>query len=60
MIQRLRELEDYESVPAIALTGYASQKDEKAALAAGFDAHISKPVDPAELLKLINRMIAKE
>jgi signal transduction histidine kinase/ActR/RegA family two-component response regulator len=55
MIQQLRELENYKSVPAIALTGYASAKDEKAALAAGFNAHVSKPVDPKELLELINR-----
>jgi len=57
MIRQLRELENYKSVPAIALTGYASAKDEKAALAAGFDAHVSKPVDPKELLDLINRFI---
>jgi len=57
MIRQLRELENYKSVPAIALTGYASAKDEKAALAAGFDAHVSKPVDPKELLDLITRFI---
>ena len=57
MIQQLRELENYKSVPAIALTGYASPKDEKAALAAGFNAHVSKPVDPKELLELIHRLI---
>ena len=57
MIRQLRELEHYQEVPAIALTGYASPKDEKAALAAGFDAHVSKPVDPKELLVLINRLI---
>jgi CheY-like chemotaxis protein len=57
LIRQLRELENYKSVPAIALTGYASSKDEKAALTAGFNAHVSKPVDPKELLELINRFI---
>jgi CheY-like chemotaxis protein len=57
MIRQLREIETYKAVPAIALTGYASIKDEKAALAAGFDAHVSKPVEPKELLELINRLI---
>jgi len=57
MIQRLRELENYRSVPAIALTGYASSKDAKAALSAGFDAHVSKPIDPAELLRLIDNFV---
>jgi CheY-like chemotaxis protein/two-component sensor histidine kinase len=60
MIQRLRELENYQSVPAIALTGYASSKDEKAALTAGFDAHVSKPIDPAELLRLIDKFVKKK
>jgi CheY-like chemotaxis protein len=59
MIKRLRELDQYKSVPAIALSGYASNKDAKSALAAGFDAHVSKPVDPAELLRLINQLVKK-
>ena len=59
MIKKLRELDQYKSVPAIALSGYASNKDAKSALAAGFDAHVSKPVDPAELLRLINQLIQK-
>jgi PAS domain S-box-containing protein len=59
MIKKLRELDQYKSVPAIALSGYASNKDAKSALAAGFDAHVSKPVDPAELLRLINKLVKK-
>jgi signal transduction histidine kinase/ActR/RegA family two-component response regulator len=59
MIRRLRELENYETVPAIALSGYASRKDIQAALAAGFDAHMSKPVDPRELLKLIKKFVKR-
>ena len=50
MIKRLRELPGYQDVPAIALSGYASEKDADSALAAGFNAHVSKPVDPAELV----------
>jgi len=57
MIRRLREYESYKSVPAIALSGYATQKDAKAALSAGFDAHISKPVDPKELLTTISKFV---
>jgi len=57
MIQRLRQLEGYRSVPAIALSGYASHKDAKAALASGFNAHVSKPVEPSELIALVNRLL---
>jgi PAS domain S-box-containing protein len=57
MIERLREMAGYQNVPAIALSGYASQKDAKAALAAGFNAHVSKPVDPAELIIMVNGLL---
>ncbi len=57
MIERLREIAGYQDVPAIALSGYASQKDAKAALAAGFNAHVSKPVDPAELIIMVNGLL---
>ena len=59
LIKKLREIDGYQGVPAIALSGYASQKDAKAALAAGFDAHVSKPVDPAELEIMVNGLLQK-
>jgi PAS domain S-box-containing protein len=59
MIKRLREIAAFKNVPAIALSGYASQKDAKTAIAAGFDAHVSKPVDPKELLTLVEGLLQK-
>ncbi len=59
LIKQLRELDDYRAIPAIALSGYASQKEAKTAIAAGFNAHISKPVDPAELVLMVNALLAK-
>ena len=40
-------------IPAIALTAYARPKDRASALEAGFQNHIAKPVDRAELLAVI-------
>ena len=37
----------------IALTGYGQPQDRARSLAAGFDAHLVKPADPAELLRLL-------
>jgi CheY-like chemotaxis protein len=37
----------------IALTGYGQPADRQAALAAGFDAHVVKPVDPSHLTSVI-------
>lgn len=39
------------SVPAIALTAFARREDASAALDAGFDAHLPKPVDIAEFMQ---------
>ena len=40
-------------IPAIALTAYAGEMDQQQAIAVGFQQHISKPVDPEELVKAI-------
>jgi PAS domain S-box-containing protein len=40
-------------IPAVALTAYARREDRTHALAAGYNAHVAKPVDPSELLKTI-------
>jgi PAS domain S-box-containing protein len=60
LIARLRELPHLRGVPALALTGYAAQRDAEAALAAGFDAHLPKPVDPAELAERMDQLTKRE
>jgi len=54
MVRRLRAMEEGlgRRLPAIALTAYASEDDMRRAQAAGFDAHLSKPVDPARLVEI--------
>ena len=46
-----------ERVPAVALTGYAAQRDVELALAAGFDAHLAKPFDPAQLIEQVEALL---
>jgi PAS domain S-box-containing protein len=58
LIRNLRGRSDFATVPAIALTGYASQMDAKSAISAGFDLHLSKPIDPGDLLAAVNNLIA--
>lgn len=43
---------------AIALSGYASDADVAASRAAGFEAHLVKPVEPARLVRLIEKVAA--
>ena len=42
----------------IAVTGYGQDTDREAALAAGFDEHITKPVNFERLLKLLERIVS--
>ncbi|PSB20371.1 PAS domain S-box protein [Phormidesmis priestleyi ULC007] len=44
-------------IPAIALTAYAGDYDQKRALTAGFQQHISKPIDPEILVQAIMDLI---
>lgn len=55
LITKLRALgpERGWNIPAIALTGHARREDRMRALAAGYQTHVSKPVDAAELIVVI-------
>ena len=46
------------TTPAVALTGFARPEDGARAADAGFDAHMSKPVDPVGLVDLLERLAA--
>jgi PAS domain S-box-containing protein len=46
------------NVPAVALTAFARSEDRLRALEAGFAAHISKPVEPSQLIATVANMVA--
>ena len=54
-VRRLRKLPTDENgeIPAVALTAYARAQDRERATEAGFDLHLTKPVDAAELIVAI-------
>jgi CheY-like chemotaxis protein len=37
----------------VALTGWGQEQDKQRALAGGFDAHLTKPADPAALARIL-------
>ena len=43
-------------IPAVALTAYARVQDRMRALTAGFQMHVAKPVEPAELLTVLSSL----
>ena len=53
LIRRIRSTDDYHQLPAIAVTGYAAVSDSESIFQAGFQRHLSKPVDIDELIAAI-------
>jgi signal transduction histidine kinase/CheY-like chemotaxis protein len=53
LIRRIRQVTDGATLPAAALTAYASARDRERALAAGFQAHVPKPLDPGALMTVL-------
>ncbi|MBD1844304.1 PAS domain S-box protein [Cyanobacteria bacterium FACHB-63] len=56
LMQQVRRLEQGRTVPAIALTAYAGEFDRQQALKAGFQQHLAKPVEPAEIVTTVARL----
>jgi PAS domain S-box-containing protein len=58
LIVRVRQSPDtaIRGVPAAALTAYARAEDRVKALKSGFDMHLAKPIDPAELVVAVSAL----
>ena len=50
---------DIQGVPAIAVTAYATTSDRDEAIALGFQQHLSKPIDPAQLVEAVHGVLRK-
>jgi PAS domain S-box-containing protein len=61
LIKKIRELSNEEGgdVPAIALTAYARAEDRVKALRSGFQMHVAKPVEPAELVAIVANLAGR-
>ena len=57
---RKMEREDAKVIPIVALTANAFESDVRESLAAGMDAHVSKPADTAKLYATIKMVLAKK
>ena len=62
LIQKLRQRQgDYgRSMPALAVTAYARAEDRTRALSAGFQLHVAKPLEPADFVAAIARLVSKD
>ena len=61
LIRQLRALEDSResALPAVALTAYARSEDRTKAIRSGFQNHLAKPVEPAELLAIVSSLAGR-
>jgi len=61
LIRKVRALgpEQGGKTPAVALTAFGRPEDRIRSLRAGFHIHVSKPVDPAELIAIVASMIGR-
>ncbi|MEJ1236711.1 response regulator [Chryseolinea sp. T2] len=57
-LHKLRAIPRLNAMPVIAVTSYALPEDRERFLQEGFDAYMSKPVDRAELIALLARVLS--
>jgi len=56
LAEALRALPGYHSTPMIAVTGFSMYEDRDRALKCGFNAFLTKPINPRDLLNLVERL----
>ena len=56
LARTIRSLPGYEAVPMVAVTGYSMFDDRTRSLNAGFNEHVTKPIDPRPFLDLIEQL----
>src|ERR1051326_2037550 len=57
LAESLRKSRSYQTTPMIAVTGYTEYDDRGRSLQAGFNAHLTKPINPSQLLSLIGELL---
>ena len=56
LAREMRQMPGYETIPMVAVTGYSMFDDKERSTKAGFNAHMTKPIDPRALLELIEQL----
>jgi CheY-like chemotaxis protein len=59
LIRRIRSSGRNTSLPAVALTALTRIEDRVQALAAGYQMHVAKPVEPVELLAVVSSLAGR-
>jgi len=61
-IKRVRSLDPHQGgrIPAVSVTAYTTPKDVARAIAAGYQMHVPKPMDPAALVKAVAKLAPRD
>jgi PAS domain S-box-containing protein len=62
LLRKIRSMKQEQGgkIPAVALTAYVGESDRQQALAAGFQMHVPKPVEPAAIAIVIAQLLGKK
>ncbi len=62
LIRQVRALpvESGGQIPAAAVTAYVSERDRQLSLAAGFELHLPKPIDPDRLIQMVSILTSRK
>ena len=58
--KRIREQSRFNELPILALTAHAMLKDEELSLSLGMNGHLTKPIDPDELMSALTQWIPEQ
>ena len=56
LMRTIRASDRWQNLPAIAITAYAGELNQQSAIAAGFQHHLSKPIDSDQIIKTIREL----
>ncbi|MFT3785351.1 MAG: ATP-binding protein [Tepidisphaeraceae bacterium] len=56
LLRQVRDRDHLQNVPVVALTAFARAEDRTAAITAGFDDHLPKPIDSDRLIQTLMRL----
>ena len=59
LLRQIRALPRDKEIPAIALTAYAGELDQQQAIAAGFQRHLTKPIEPDQLTLVVATLVGR-
>ena len=52
---RLLRQQHHSDIEIVALTGWGQERDRQSAFAAGFDTHLTKPANPAQIINVVRQ-----